>query len=70
MRSGHGGDEELAGVGVGAGVGHGQLARLAVLQGEVLVLELVPVDRVAAEAVPSLKIPALNTETFRPSTIL
>src|SRR4051812_17961427 len=39
----HGGDEELRAVGVGAGVGHRQQARLGVLELEVLVRELLTV---------------------------
>lgn len=38
------GDEELGSIGVGAGVGHGELALLGVLELEVLILELVAVD--------------------------
>ena len=45
-----GGDEELASVGVLAGVGHGQPAHAVVLQLEVLVGELLAVDGAAAGA--------------------
>ena len=45
-----GGDEELAAVGVLAGVGHGQPAHAVVLQLEVLVGELLAVDGAAAGA--------------------
>jgi hypothetical protein len=38
------GDEELGSVGVRAGVGHGELALLGVLELEVLILELVAVN--------------------------
>lgn len=48
---GGGGDEELASVGVGSGVGHGQNARLGVLQLEVLVLESRSVDGLSTSAV-------------------
>ena len=55
-----GAQEELAAVGVGAGVGHGQDARTGVLQLEVLVLELHPVDGLAAGAVPGREVAALQ----------
>jgi hypothetical protein len=45
---GHGGEEELAAVGAGACIGHGQQAGRLVLQLEVLVLELGAVDGLAA----------------------
>ena len=48
--AGYEGDEELGSVGVGSGVGHGQPALAVVLQGEVLVGELVAVDGLAAGA--------------------
>nr|BAH79726.1 cyclophilin [Babesia bigemina] len=47
----NGGDEELAAVGVGAAVGHGQQAGLVVPDGEVLVVEAPAVDAHAAGAV-------------------
>lgn len=47
----HGADEELGAVRVGTGVGHAQDSGSRVLQREVLVLELVAVDRLAAGAV-------------------
>lgn len=46
-----GSDEELGTVGVGSGVGHRHHTRSGVLQGEVLVLELVAVDGLATGAV-------------------
>mmetsp|Transcript_8227 Transcript_8227/g.23432 ORF Transcript_8227/g.23432 Transcript_8227/m.23432 type:complete len:254 (-) Transcript_8227:1069-1830(-) len=57
-----GGDEELAAVGVLAGVGHGQQPRLVVLEGEVLVLEARAVDALAAGAVPVGEVAALDHE--------
>jgi len=57
-----GAQEELAAVGVGAGVGHGQDARAGVLQLEVLVLELHAVDGLAARAVPGGEVAALAHE--------
>merc|ERR1712088_55579 len=56
------GDEELRAVGVLAGVGHGQPARSLVLQSEVLVLELVSVDRLPASSVASGEVSALQHE--------
>lgn len=44
IRGNNGGDEELRTVGVLAGIGHGQLALLGVLELEVLIGELVAVD--------------------------
>jgi len=57
-----GAQEELASVGVGAGVGHGKDARASVLQLEVLVLELHSVDGLAASAVPGSEVSALAHE--------
>ena len=45
-----GGDEELGAVGIGAGVGHAEEERLAVLELEVLVGEFLAVDGFAARA--------------------
>lgn len=58
----HGGDEELRSVGVGTGVGHRQGAGLQVLEGEVLVLELGAVNRLAAGAVVIGEVTALAHE--------
>lgn len=58
----HGGDEELRAVRVRAGVRHRQDARAGVLQDEVLVLELVAVDRFAAGAVVVLEVAPLAHE--------
>ncbi len=55
-------DEELAAVGVGAGVGHRQDAGSGVLQGEVLVLELVAVDALASGSVVVGEVTALAHE--------
>lgn len=57
-----GADEELRPVGVGAGVGHGQDAGAGVLQSEVLVLEFVAVDGLAARAVAGGEVAALAHE--------
>ena len=58
------GHEELTPVGVGSCVGHRQLSRLAVLQGEVLVLELLPVDRLSSGAVAVGEVSALKHESL------
>lgn len=58
----HGRDEELRSVGVGTGVRHRQSAGLQVLEGEVLVLELGAVDRLAAGAVVVGEVTALAHE--------
>lgn len=58
----HGRDEELGAVGVRAGVSHRENARAGVLQGEVLVLELVAVDRLATGAVVVLEVATLAHE--------
>lgn len=49
-RGDDGSDEELGAVGVGAGIGHGEEAGLGVSELEVLILELLAVDRLAASA--------------------
>jgi len=58
----HGANEELGSVRVGASVGHRQDAGAGVLQLEVLVGELVAVDRLAASAVVVGEIAALAHE--------
>merc|ERR1719189_876520 len=58
----HGAEEELGAVGVGPRVGHGQDAGPRVLEREVLVGELVAVDRLAARAVASREVPSLAHE--------
>ena len=60
MRGLNGGDEELAAVGVGAGIGHGQQERLVVLEGECLVGELGSVDALAAATVASGEVTTLE----------
>ena len=44
-------EEELASISVGASIGHGENSRSSVLQGEVLILELVAVDGLATSSV-------------------
>ena len=56
------GDEELRAVGVGAGVGHGQEVGLRVGELEVLVVELVAVDGLAASAVSVGEVATLGHE--------
>ena len=56
------GDEELGAVGVGASVGHGEKEGLGVLQGEVLVSELVAVDGLATGAVAVREVATLGHE--------
>jgi len=58
----HRGDEELRSIGVGAGVGHGEEARRAVLHQEVLIVELWPVDRLTSSAIKVLKVSSLEHE--------
>ena len=53
-------DKELAAVGVGAGVGHGEQAGAGVLQAEVLVAEGAAVDRLATRAVVICEIATLK----------
>mmetsp|Transcript_53880 Transcript_53880/g.109830 ORF Transcript_53880/g.109830 Transcript_53880/m.109830 type:complete len:254 (+) Transcript_53880:116-877(+) len=60
--SGDGGDEELGAVGVGACVCHGQLSGLHVRELEVLVLKLGSVDALAAPAVSTGEVAALEHE--------
>jgi len=55
-------EEELASVGVGAGVGHGQNSRPGVLLDEVFIGELVAVNGLAAGAVASGEVSALAHE--------
>jgi len=55
-------DEELRAVGVGSGVGHGQSTWSLMLEGEVLILELLAVNRLAASAVVVGEVAALAHE--------
>lgn len=56
-----GGDEELRAVGVGPGVGHAEEEGLGVLELEVLVRELLAVDRLAARALFCLNVSEVGT---------
>lgn len=47
----HSADEELRTVGVGSSIGHGHNAGTSVLQGKVLILELVTVDGLATSSI-------------------
>jgi len=55
-------DKELGAIGVGSSVGHGEGANINVLQGEVLILELVAVDRLATSAVSCSEVTTLTHE--------
>ena len=52
-------EEELASIGVGASIGHGENSRSSVLQGEVLILELVAIDRLASSTVSGSEVTSL-----------
>jgi len=56
-------DEELGAVRVGASVGHGQDARARVLQDEVLIGELLPIDGFAASAVVAREVATLKKKS-------
>ena len=64
VRGDDGGYEELAAIGVLAGVGHGQQTLLGVLELEVLVGELVAVDALAAAAVAGREVATLDHEVL------
>ena len=64
------GDEELGPVSVGAGVGHGEEARGAVLHQEVLIVELGAVDGLAAGPIEILEISPLKRERDCPVLLL
>jgi len=55
-------DEELGSVGVGTGVGHGEDTGAGVLQGEVLVLELLAVDGLTTGTVAGSEVTTLEHE--------
>ena len=55
-----GGHKELGAVGVGARVGHRQEARRGVLDQEVFVVKLGPIDRLATGSVKPFKISTLH----------
>ena len=61
-RRGNGAEEELRAVGVGAGIGHAQHAGASVLELEILVGELLPVDRFSTGAVVVGEVTALAHE--------
>lgn len=52
-------DEELGTVCVGASIGHGQDARACVLQDEVLIWELLPIDGFASSAIVAREVTTL-----------
>lgn len=58
----NGGDEKLRSVGVGASIRHGQETRSGVLLGEVLIRELLAVDRLATSAIATGEVTALKHE--------
>lgn len=58
----NGGDEELATVGAGAGVGHGEQEGAVMLEVEILIGELLAVDRFAAGTVERSKVTTLDHE--------
>ena len=53
-------EEELGSVGVGPGISHGQDARACVLQLEVLICKLLPVDGFASSSIVPSEVPALK----------
>jgi len=57
-----GANEELRAVGVGSSVSHGQDSRSGVLQLEVLILELVTIDRLASSTVSGSEVTSLTHE--------
>lgn len=58
----NGADEELRSISVGPSVGHGQNALFGVEEFEILVLELITVDRLAASSVAVGKVTSLQHE--------
>ena len=65
LRGQNGSNEELGAVGVGSGVGHGQGARLGVLELEVLILELVAIDCRAERLINCALARRLHTQRAR-----
>merc|ERR1712038_1237232 len=57
-------EEELASIGVGASIGHGENSRSSVLQSEVLILELVSVDGLATGSVMVGEVATLAHESW------
>jgi len=55
-------DKELGAIGVGASVSHGEGANINVLQGEVLILKLVAIDRLATSAISCGEVTTLAHE--------
>ena len=64
VRGRHSGDEELTAVGVGTRIGHGQKTRSVMLQLEVLISKLRPVDALSASPITSSKVSALTHELW------
>jgi len=58
----NGGDEELRTVGIGTGIGHGEHTRLGMGLLEVLVCELLTVDRLATRAISTSEVATLQHE--------
>jgi len=55
-------DKELGAIGVRASVGHGEGADINVLQGEVLILEFVAIDRLATSTISCSEVTTLAHE--------
>ena len=55
-------DEELRAIGVGTSVGHGQKARLGVLELEVLISKFGPIDRFSTSSVEVGEVSALQLD--------
>ena len=55
-------EEKLGAVGVGASVSHGKNSRSSVLQGEVLIFELVAIDGLSTSTVSSSEVSTLAHE--------